>query len=335
VFKPSVPPEALIDFIRAYDTFFIVGHKEPDADCVGSQLALSSLLTRLSKKSFLCSAGPFKRREILTYKELYLTQGEKIRAEIQTARETGQTPAVIIVDCSSPDRTGDIESSYEGLPLAVIDHHAVGKTHGDVRYVDSEAPASVALIFSLFKALQLPLTRDEAEMLFLGLCTDTGFFRHVDSGGAATFELAAILIGAGANPKKTFSVINGGKSLASRRLLGVILSRAAPWFDGRLLLSTEEREETEKYGLESRDSDTLYQLLMSVEGVQAAVVIRQESKENCAVGLRSVDKIDVASVAAAFGGGGHKNAAGFLAKGVVNDIKERLLKEFEKVFDLM
>jgi phosphoesterase RecJ-like protein len=332
VFKPSAPPPALIDFIRRYDTFFVVGHKEPDADCVGSQLALSSLLARLSKKSFLCSAGPFKRHEILGYKERYLTEAETIRARIKAVRDDGQAPAVIITDCSSPERTGDIESSYEGLPLAVIDHHAVGKVHGDVRYVDSEAPASVALIFSLFGAFKLPLTREEAEMLFLGLCTDTGFFRHVDTGGAATFELASTLIGAGANPKKTFSTINGGKSLASRQLLGLVLNRASAWFDGRLLLSTEELEETEKYGLESRDSDTLYQLLMSVEGVEAAVVLRQESKEKCAVGLRSVDKIDVANIAGFFGGGGHRNAAGFLVKGTINELKEQLLKEFEKVF---
>jgi phosphoesterase RecJ-like protein len=331
VFKPSEPPAALIDFINRYSTFFIVGHKEPDADCVGSQLALSSLLARLSKKTFLCSAGPFKRHEILEYKDQYLTENEQIRARIQAVRD--DVPAVIIVDCSSPERTGDIESSYKGLPLAVIDHHAVGNVPDCVRYIDSEAPANVALIFSLFKSFKLPLTRDEAEMLFLGLCTDTGFFRHVDADGAATFELASTLINAGANPKKTFSTINGGKSLASRQLLGLVLFRASAWFDGRLLLSTEKFEETEMYGRENRDSDTLYQLLMSVEGVEAAVVIRQESQENCTVGLRSIDKVNVADIAAVFGGGGHKNAAGFIAKGSIDEIKNLLLSEFTKIFN--
>jgi phosphoesterase RecJ-like protein len=65
VFKLSEPPVGLVDFIRRYDVFFVVGHKEPDADCVGSQLALSSLLGRLSKKAVLCSAGPFNRLEII------------------------------------------------------------------------------------------------------------------------------------------------------------------------------------------------------------------------------------------------------------------------------
>jgi phosphoesterase RecJ-like protein len=331
MFNRSVPPPALLDFIDKYETFFIAGHKEPDADCICSQLTLSSFLSRLGKQTVLINVGPFKRNEVKTFENLFLCDVEKIKTEIKSRSEA--SCAVIIADCSSPDRTGDIEKAYDGLPLAVIDHHAVGKGGGDIRYVDGDAPACVTLVFYLARALKLSLSRKEAELLLLGLCTDTGFFRHLDEGGAEVFEIVCELIKAGASTKETFRIMNGGKSLASRQLLGMILSRAESFFDGKLIISCEELAETQKYGLESRDSDMLYQLMLSVQGVEAVAVIRQESEENCTVGLRSRDAINVASVAAAFGGGGHKNASGFLKPGKISEIKQGLLAEFSAVLN--
>jgi phosphoesterase RecJ-like protein len=169
-------------------------------------------------------------------------------------------------------------------------------------------------------------------MLFLGLATDTGFFRHIDSGGAETFRIAGELIAYGADPKKTFALMSGGKSLNSRRLMGTILSKAEPLFGGKLVLSTEELEETNRFCGESRDSDMLYQLIQSVEGVEAIAIIRQESEENCAIGLRSRDSVDVGKIAAKLGGGGHKNASGILKQGKIAQIKPVLIAEFAKVF---
>jgi phosphoesterase RecJ-like protein len=175
-------------------------------------------------------------------------------------------------------------------------------------------------------------TREEAELLFFGLCTDTCYFRHVDSAGAETFEDAAALIRCGANPKAAYAAIHGGKSLDSRRLIGLILNRAESLYDGRLILSSEEYEETCRFGPEGRDSDSLYQLLQSVAGVEAIVIIRQETPENCTVGFRSRDRVNVAAIARSFGGGGHKNAAGLSIKGTIADLKPLIIKAFEKAF---
>ena len=114
--------------------------------------------------------------------------------------------------------------------------------------------------------------------------------------------------------------------------MGHILSRLELFFEGRLVLSFENYEDTLRFGLEGRDSDSLYQLLQSVAGVEAIVIVRQETPENCTVGLRSLDKIDVGAIAALFGGGGHKNASGFSINGIISDIKPKLIGAFEKVF---
>jgi len=225
--------------------------------------------------------------------------------------------------------------------MATIDHHELkhnenGQASGfpaDIpQYVESHAPSTTFLIFELIKALGMTPLKNEAELLFFGLCTDTGFFRHLDNEGAESFDMAAALVRLGANPKSAFAEINGGKSLDSRRLLGLVLGRAESFFDSKLIISTEEYEETCRFGLEGRDSDSLYQLLQAVAGVEAIIIIRQETPEKCTVGLRSRDHLDVAYIAENFRGGGHKNAAGFSAVAAIEELKPELIKAFEKLF---
>ncbi|WP_251106209.1 DHH family phosphoesterase [Breznakiella homolactica] len=300
----------------------MAGHKEPDGDCVGSQLVLCSLLERLGKTAVPCSSGPFKRIEIQQYESRFKPFPSE--ADRENAR-------VIICDCSSPERTGDLGPYLEGLPSAVIDHHASANPAGDAVFLDTSAPSVTAMVLAVIEAFGLKPTGEEAELLLFGLCTDTGFFRHVDEKGAETFRAAARMIDAGASPKKAFLAMNGGKSLDSRILMGLVLSRAEPLFGGKLILTTEEYDETQRFGLQGRDSDTLYQLLQSVAGVEAIAVIRQETPENCTVGLRSRDAVDVSKIAQAFGGGGHKNAAGLSAAGTIADVRSRLIEEFRRV----
>ncbi|MDR2019823.1 MAG: bifunctional oligoribonuclease/PAP phosphatase NrnA [Treponema sp.] len=319
-------PRAFIDFIRGGGKFLVAGHKEPDGDCVGSQLALCSFLRRLGKEAIPCSSGPFKRTEIRPYEERFTprpSEAERVGA------------GVILVDCSARDRTGDLETDLEGLPLGIIDHHVSASFDGEAVYLDPEAPSVTSMVLELIEAFGMKPVREEAQLLLFGLCTDTGFFRHVDAGGAETFAQASRMIAAGADPKNAFLAINGGKSLDSRILLGIALSRARSYFEGRLILSFEEYEDTRRYGLDSRDSDTLYQLLQSVVGVEAIAVIRQETPENCTVGLRSRNQVDVSKIAVQLGGGGHKNAAGLSIPGHIEEIRSRLLEEFKKQLSIM
>jgi phosphoesterase RecJ-like protein len=314
-------PKSLIDFINSGEKFLVAGHKEPDGDCISSQLVMASLLKRLGKTAILCSAGPFKRTEILQYKDLFAeTLSEEDRAGA----------CVFILDCSNKDRTGDLGPALEGLPTALIDHHASGNPYGDVIYLDAAAPSVTCMILNLFDALHQTPTKEEAELLLFGLCTDTGFFRHVDDRGAETFECAAKLIQAGANPKKSFLSMYGGKSLDSRILMGKMLARAESYFDNKLVICTESYEENLRFGYESRDSDSIYQMLQSVAGVEAMVLIKQETCDKCSVGLRSRDSIDVSKIAAFFGGGGHKNASGMLFEGSIEQAKSAIINEFKK-----
>jgi len=321
-------PEELVKFIKTGSKFIIAGHKEPDGDCVGSQLALKSAITRLGKTAVVCSAGPFKRTELREYTGLFVPVP-------QNEDRTGTK--VIIVDCSGRERIGDIKEYLEEFPCAVIDHHSA-VTHPPSTpeapvYIDASSPSCTLLVYKLITALDLVMTKEEAVLLLFGLCTDTGFFRHMTEKTSAAFEAAAEMIRCGASPKNIFGIINGGKSLNSRILMGRILARTESHFDGKLLLSCETLDEFNTFGYESRDSDSLNQLLMSVAGVEAVAIIRQELADNCTVSLRSIDKVNVAQIAASFGGGGHKNAAGLTMKGDISYAKNCILESFSKVIN--
>jgi phosphoesterase RecJ-like protein len=231
-----------------------------------------------------------------------------------------------------------MESLLEELPWALLDHHKVVKhtqnkaLSSGLLLVDVEAPSTTFLVLRLIEALGLEPTREEAEYLFFGLCTDTGFFRHIDTAGAVVFETAARLVRLGASPKAAFGVIHGGKSFSSRRLLGHLLVRADSFFGGRLILSTEEYNGVRRSALDARDSDGLFQLFQSVAGVEVVVVIRQEGPKDCTVAFRSRDWVDVGAVAESFGGGGHKNAAGLKVAGALASVKSKIIKAFQGIF---
>jgi phosphoesterase RecJ-like protein len=321
------PPQDLIQFIGSCPRFIIAGHKEPDGDCIGSQLALRSALERLGKEVVLCSAGPFKRTEVQSYAGQFVTIPKD---------ENTVDAKVIIIDCSDKERTGSIKEFLDKFPCAVIDHHiAVNHSESTPQqpvYIDENSPSCTLLVYKLIKALNLELTKEEATLLFFGLSTDNGFFRHLTEKNSVVFDAAKEMVLRGEKKKKIYNSIYGGKSLDSRILLGHILLRTESYFDGKLLLSYETLEDFKKYGIENRDSDILNQLMLSIKGVQVFLTIRQECEDNCAVSFRSVDAINVAKVASIFGGGGHKNASGLTMKGDISFVKQKMLEAFSSVF---
>jgi len=311
-------------FLVSYGTYLIAGHKEPDGDCVGSQLALASFIERNGRRAVLLSDGPFTRTEIASFAGRFVARPPE---------GLEGTVAVVVMDCSSVSRTGSVAGVLPaGAPTMFMDHHAVGEATGDVLFVDTAAPAVTCLVQAVIELSGGPPTREEAEYLLFGLCTDTGFFRHLDDRSSGVFAQVSRLVAAGASPKKAFGMMNDGKPFASRKLMGELLTRAEARYGGKLLVTWMDLADQERFGLVGRDSDMLYQLLMSVEGMEVAVVVRQESADACTVGFRARSAVDVAAIAASFGGGGHRLAAGLHLAGQVHAVKDRMIAAFAPAF---
>ena len=294
----------------------MLGHIHPDGDCIGSQLALTLGLRRLGKTAIVANEGPFDRQEIQGY----------ARRFTQFAVRPDDFDAAVVVDCSTIDRVGSYQRVIVDKPIAVVDHHTSGTPFGDIRFVHPDVPAAAMLVYAIICALAEAPSPEEAQLLFLGIATDTGFFRFVDPGCDAVFHVAAALTRAGASPRAVDSAISSGRSLGSRYLIARMIDRVEVIGDQDALLTYQTRKDERELGTR-RDSDTLYRLLLQIERIRVLVVVK-ERPNGCAVSFRSTDATDVGAIAAEFGGGGHRKAGGaFIADdlaGVLATLRARL-----------
>lgn len=312
------------NFIDSHDFFYIVGHKEPDGDCIYSCLAVSKVFRHFKKEFQLLNAGPFKRNEIADKAE-YFSAVPQFLLESER-KKTG----LVLLDCSEKKRIGEIDGDLSELDTFIIDHHLTSsETENSI--IDPTSPATACLVQQIYEKLVGELTADVANDIFFAQSTDTGYFRFLDETSGEFFLQTARLVKAGANPRKTYDKITGGKPYSTRKLLGVLLERAERFCNGRLIITYETLEDTQKYGQNGRDSDALYSLLLAVDGVEAVVFLRQDTEWTCTAGLRSKDKTDVSAIAAMFGGGGHKNAAGLSVQDTLKTLIPKIQKEFSKV----
>ncbi len=312
-------------FIQAHESFLIVGHKEPDGDCISSCLGVSYILDYFNKPYEMLNAGPFKRAEIKKYAPLFknalpfMTQGER--------DETG----LIIVDCSELSRLGDIDGDFKGFDTFIVDHHKTADVTGENNIIDPSASAAACLVEQLFTAIVGKPDAKQANAIFFGMATDTGFFRFLDATKAEEFRCAARLTEAGADPRRIYQEMTGGKAWNTRKLLSIMLDRAERHCNGKLVVTYETMEDTRRYGQEGRDSDALYTLMLEVAGVEAVLFLRQDTEHTCTAGFRSKEVCDVSAIAAKFGGGGHKNASGASIEGRIETLMPAIIKEFAKV----
>ena len=318
--------EELKAFIDSHNFFFIAGHKEPDGDCITSCLGIAAILDYYGKPYQLLSAGPFKRNEVIHWQDKFSSV-----MDFQDQNERKKS-GLFIADCSEIIRLGDIDGDLKGLDTFIIDHHKTSEIGGHLKgYINPAAPACAFIIQLFYEKLIGPLPADLAKLLFFGICTDTGFFRFLTEDSAEVFAAAGRLVADGADPRSTYREINSGKPYSTRKLLGILLGRAERHLDGKLVVTYETLEDTKKWGMEGRDSDSLYQLMLATKGVEAVVFLRQDTPASCTGGFRSQDKIDVSLVAAKFGGGGHKNASGMSCNGRVETLIPQIVKEFARI----
>jgi phosphoesterase RecJ-like protein len=262
--------------------------------------------------------GPFDRPEIVDFKD---------RFSASIPEESRAGAAVVIVDCSTPDRTGALGRSVENLPCLVIDHHSAGAPFGTVRFVDPAAPSTTMMMSQLFDDLGVAPDAETAGLLLFGLCTDTGFFRHLGQNGADTFRAVARLVERGTSTADVYLMVYGRRDLAGRKLLAEMIARAESHWDGRLLLTWQTMDDRNRHS-QQRGEDELYRLLQTVRGNVAVALIKEESKGEYSVGLRSSSVLDVGSIAGSFGGGGHRQASGFDIRGSLESVKKAVLETF-------
>src|SRR5438477_141343 len=226
-----------------------------------------------------------------------------------------RTPQVTVEYDPSVDRLGpDPEIVKRARRVINIDHHHDNSRFGDLDLVVADASSTGEVLRDVFRALDVALTPEIAEPLYIALVTDTGRFQYANTTPKA-LRLAAELVEAGADVHEVFQQVYESVEFAKLKLLARALERARVLEGGRIVVSNLRRSDFAEVGAAGSYSEGIIDYLRAVEGAELAVLIREppaNEEPTKRISLRaSVDELDVSAIAHLFGGGGHRQAAGF------------------------
>ena len=304
--------EAVLEVVRRGRRFAVCSHARPDGDAVGSMLALGMMLAGLGKQADLYSADPVP--------QIYrgLPCAETIR---QTTRVEGDYDAAILLECDGAARTR--LEGLEGRVLVNIDHHASWKAFAEVNWIEENACAVAEMVHRLARAAGVAVTPAMAACLYAAVLTDTGSFCY-EGTDAHAFELARELVQYGANPAEIAREVYFSNPLPKMVLLGSALTRLRR--EGRLAWLWVTHEDMTRAQATEEDCEGIVNYAIGIAGVEAAVLLRELADGKIRLSLRSKGGVDVARVAAGFGGGGHRHAGGCTLKGPLAAAMEQILE---------
>lgn len=308
--------QAILAAIRGGERFLVCSHSRPDGDAIGSMLAMGMLLRQMGKRADLVAAD----RIPAVYRNLPGASGIRTMMRVH-----GLYDAVILLECDGLERT-----RLRGLAPFFhinIDHHASGKTFGQLNWIDYGACSVGELVYRMVRAAGATVTPEMATCLYTTLLTDTGGFCY---GGihASTFQLASELVEAGADPVGIARDVYFNNPFSKVLLLGRALSTLRR--DGVLAWLSVSDADMRETGAVEEDCEGVVNYALSAAGVEAAVFLRELPEGRIRLSLRSkirsTGAVNVAAIAARLGGGGHENAAGCTLDGPMERATQEILQ---------
>ncbi|HEY3462471.1 MAG TPA: bifunctional oligoribonuclease/PAP phosphatase NrnA [Gaiellaceae bacterium] len=298
--------KAIGDALRQHDRFLVVTHENPDGDALGSLLAATLALGQLGKDAVMYLAGETP----LPREYAFMPLEGLVREPPADAAER----VLLAVDCAKEDRIGDEAARSRASLVINIDHHHDNTRFGDLNLIVADASSTGEVLRDVFAELGLELTPELAEPLYIALVTDTGRFQYANTTPKA-LRLAAELVDAGADIHAVFQEVYESVEFAKLKLLARALGRAEVLEGGRIVVSYLVRSDFAEVGASEPYSEGIIDYLRAVEGAELAVLIREQLNQGSHAhkgSLRSsIDELDVSAIARRFGGGGHRQAAGF------------------------
>lgn len=311
--------DGIVDAVRGARDVVLLAHVGPDADALGSALALGlALRARAVRVQVSFGDDPFALPESLGFLpglDLLVPP-----AELLEAVDAGWRPDLLVVlDSSSTDRAGVLTPLLDAAPVtAVLDHHVSYTGFGDLAWVDVASPSTTALVLALLDRLGLALDADVATCLYAGLVTDTGGFRFPNT-SPDTHRMAARLLEQGIQHEEISRRLYDDVPIAALRLMAEAVLRAevhdhvAPCGTPgpRLVTTTVSAEDRARHGLPLDVAERIVEALRAAREAEVTAVLKQEDGGAWRVSLRSSGGIDVGALASRHDGGGHRFAAGW------------------------
>ena len=313
-------PESIVQAIRQAKSVLVMTHVHPDGDALGSQLGLGSILTGLGKQVVMYS------EDQVSHLYDFLPGSSSLAT---TLPELSGFDCGIALDCGDEFRLGMAREQLLSLhPLIVIDHHAAHREFGDLRWVDPQRGSTGEMIYDLARALDAPIATEAAYCLYAAIVSDTGSFKY-SSTTAETFRVARELILTGVKPSEVAAKLFDNFSVNRLHLMKVVLDSMKLYAENRIAFITASYESFLQTGASRDDTESFINFPRAINTVKVAAFLKEPEKGLVAVSLRSKGSgCDVATVAAKFGGGGHRNAAGFKMQDTsLVAVRDQLLQE--------
>ena len=289
------------EFLREYNRFLITSHKNPDGDAIGSQIGLTLALKKMGKDVLIVDTDPVPKR-FRYFEHIHLVKNEIGDFDYE---------AVIVLDCSSPDRLGAISKNIDFTkPIANIDHHISNEYFGTVNLVQPERSSTCEIVYLLLMGF-IELDKEIATYLYLGILTDTGSFRYANT-QAESLRHASELLSFGVDASSVAERIWFRDTPGRLKLLGSVLETIEIHDAFSLMYVT--RDMLNRYNTKEEDTEEFASYGLTIDGVKATAFVKERDSE-IKVSLRSKRGTDVDRIASIYGGGGHKTAAGFTVKG--------------------
>lgn len=316
--------------IEQTQNFVLATHVRPDGDALGATLGLAEILS-MTGRQVLCyfeepfgTLGQFLVRNLLRIKtdirqaaafrvnDLLRIETD-IRQVAAFAQECGQNIMGICLDCGDLGRLGKHGEALRNIrPFLVIDHHQSNEGFGDLHWIEPHRTSTGEMIYDLAAEMGLAdsISPAAARCLYTALVTDTGSFQY-DAVSSHTFAVAARLLERGVKPAEISEQLYAQASFGSLQLLQLVLATLQTFCDDQVAMMQVSQKMLQTTGTTYEDCDDLISFPRSVRTVRVAVLLKEKENREISVSLRAKGGCDVAKVAAQFGGGGHRNAAGF------------------------
>ena len=306
--------EEIIAKLKEAKRIAVFCHARPDGDALGSGLALTVALENAGKQAFMCCEN------LPPEKFFFVTSMRKVRNEVPDV----DYDLLVSVDCADVSRIGVFSNLYAKFKKDTIniDHHVSNDGFAKLNYVH-DCPASCEIMTELLYKGGFEITEEIANLLMIGLVTDTGNFVHQDV-SEKTFETAALLRSKGADVNAINYNLFARQTSGRAILYGRVMSKMRFELDGKLAYIVIPEKDMTELGTDKSQTEGFVDFPLTVDGVEVAISLLEFKKGQYKASLRSKGNVNVNAVATSFGGGGHVLASGCMLFGALEEVIERL-----------
>jgi len=305
------------ELIKKSNSILLLTHETPDGDAIGSVLAFYHFLLSINKTVDMV---------ILDIPKIYgfLPGINNVVDNVDGDYDLG-----IVVDCASKERIGQNNDLFSKCRHTIcIDHHISNTNYCDVNYVEGDISSCCQVIYSLFKDLNVTISKEIGEVLVSGILTDTNGFgnNNVDKD---TFKIVSEIIDLDVNVHELYKRLLWTKTMSQYNLMKIGMDRLEFFCDGKVAFTYILNDDFRKVGASLGEHEGIVDIGRNILGVEVSIFIRED--DDWTISLRSSGKYPVNEIAKRFNGGGHFMAAGGKINGNLEDIKQCLIDETKKV----